>query len=197
MHRLLVAFTSYDGHTADIAEHIASTLRGENCAVEVCDLARSLPERPLHEYDGMIAGGPIHGGRHHPQLVRFAAQNCEVLNGQPSAFFSVSLSAAGNKEQKGDANRCLNEFLDATGWKPGAATIVAGALLYRKYGFIKRWILKMIVRRAGAGDTDTSRNYVYTDWNAVDEFARSFANEHLGRVKVPRNSDCTATSNPL
>ena len=50
MLRLLVAFTTYDGHTAKIAERIASTLGHADCAVEVCDLARSRPKRPLEEY---------------------------------------------------------------------------------------------------------------------------------------------------
>ena len=39
---------------------------------------------------------------------------------------------------------------------------------------IKRWLLKMIVKR-GVGDTDTSRNYVYKDWDAIDQFADDFA----------------------
>lgn len=50
MLRLLVAFTAYDGHTARIAERIASTLGHADCATEVCDLARSRPQRPLEEY---------------------------------------------------------------------------------------------------------------------------------------------------
>ena len=182
MFRLLVAFTTYDGHSRKIAERIASTLRENNCAVEVCDLARLPPERPVHEYDGVIAGGPLHGGKHHPQLLKFATQNCDALNEQPSAFFSVSLSAAGNVEQQGDATRCLSEFLDDIGWKPSATAIVAGALLYRKYGFFKRWMMKMIVKRGGTGDTDSSRNYVYTDWDAVDEFAKKFTEQHVGRA---------------
>jgi hypothetical protein len=37
MRRLLVAYTTYDGHTAKIAERIA---RVTDCAVDVCDLAR-------------------------------------------------------------------------------------------------------------------------------------------------------------
>ena len=57
MHRLLVAYTTYDGHTAEIAERISLALRHTDCAVELCDLARSRPERPLHEYDGVICGG--------------------------------------------------------------------------------------------------------------------------------------------
>ena len=44
MLKLLVAYTTYDGHTAKIAGRIAATLRSDDCAVEVCDLARSRPD---------------------------------------------------------------------------------------------------------------------------------------------------------
>jgi menaquinone-dependent protoporphyrinogen oxidase len=35
-------------------------------------------------------------------------------------------------------------------------------------------MMRMIVGAAG-GDTDTSRDYEYTDWPAVDRFAQEFA----------------------
>jgi menaquinone-dependent protoporphyrinogen oxidase len=51
--------------------------------------------------------------------------------------------------------------------------IAAGALLYTHYNFFIRWMMKRIVATAG-GDTDTSRDYEYTDWNDVRAFARDF-----------------------
>ena len=155
MHRLLVAFTTYDGHTAKMAERIASSLREDDCADEVCDLARLRPERPVHEYDGVIGGGPLHGSKHHRQLVRFAAQNCVALNEQPSAIFLVRLSAAGNVEQQSDATRCLNELLDETGWKPSATAIVAGALLYRKDSIFRRCCGVLFRRNANPADAQS------------------------------------------
>lgn len=193
MCRLLVAFTTDDGHTAKIAERIALKLRENDCSVEVCDLVHAWPELPVHEYKGVISGGPLHRGKHHPKLFKFATQNCRILNERPSAFFSVSLSAAGRDEQQDDATRCLEEFLRDTGWNPSASTIIAGALLYQKYGFFKRWMMKMIIKRGGTGDTDTSRNYVYTDWDAVDGFARRFLNEHIERPSdAPRGDADTS-----
>ena len=190
MFKLLLAYTSCDGHTAKIAERIAMVLRDNDCAVEMCDLARSRPNRSANDYDGVIAGGPLHGGKHHPQLVRFASQYHNTLNEQPSGFFSVSLSAAGNEEQQRDATRCLNEFLDDTGWHPKLKSIVPGALLYRNYGFFKRWMMKMIVKRAG-GDTDTSRNYVYTDWDSVDNFANQFSRQ-ISEAHSPQHKSVSA-----
>lgn len=48
-----------------------------------------------------------------------------------------------------------------------------GGLLYREYGFVKRWIMTKIARDAGK-DTDTSKNHEYTDWTAVDPFVSGF-----------------------
>jgi menaquinone-dependent protoporphyrinogen oxidase len=46
---------------------------------------------------------------------------------------------------------------------------VAGALVYSKYSFFTKLIMKTISRRAG-GPTDTSRDYEFTDWVALDRF---------------------------
>jgi len=156
-------------------------LESKDCAVELCDLARMQPRRSLDEYDGVIVGGALHLGKHSRRQMQFAKESRQTLNQLPSAFFSVSLSAAGTEEQRQDATRCMNAFLRHCGWNPTATTIVAGAILYREYGFIKRWLMKRVVKQAG-GDTDPSQNYVYTDWDNVVRFATQFADE-IGMVR--------------
>ena len=52
--------------------------------------------------------------------------------------------------------------------------VVAGALAYTRYNRLTRWAMKRIVTKAH-GDTDTSRDYEYTDWNDVRRFAGEFA----------------------
>jgi menaquinone-dependent protoporphyrinogen oxidase len=64
-------------------------------------------------------------------------------------------------------------FRDALWWPLEVASF-AGALPYRRYPFPLRLVMRFIVGRAG-GDTDTSRDYEYTDWDAVDRFAAGFA----------------------
>lgn len=56
----------------------------------------------------------------------------------------------------------MHDFLDETGWRPDRTFLVAGALAYSRYGFLKRRVMRWISRREG-GDTDTSRDYEYTD----------------------------------
>jgi menaquinone-dependent protoporphyrinogen oxidase len=65
-----------------------------------------------------------------------------------------------------------NRFLEETGWRPVETKMVAGALPYSRYNWLKRWMMKRIVRKAG-GDTDTARDYEYTDWDDVRAFATS------------------------
>ncbi|MFC6726091.1 flavodoxin domain-containing protein, partial [Halobium palmae] len=96
-----------------------------------------------------------------------------ALNDRPTAFLSVSLSAS-DEATRAEAEGYVDEFLAETGWTPDATLAVAGAVPYTKYGFLKRLLMKRIVGKRG-GDTDTSRDYEYTDWDAVDEFAAAFA----------------------
>ena len=50
----------------------------------------------------------------------------------------------------------------------------AGAVKYSVYGPIKRRLMIVFVG-LGGGNTDTTQDYEYTDWNAVDRFADAFA----------------------
>ena len=67
----------------------------------------------------------------------------------------------------------MADFLTSARWQPTVTTTVAGALPYTKYNWLKRWVMRRIVAKA-KGDTDTSRDYEYTDWNQVRGFAREF-----------------------
>lgn len=173
MYEILVVFDSQDGQTEKIAKAMAETIRCLGCnadAVHVENLPRLFSSSA---YDGLILGGPIHAGRHSKKLSAFVRRYLPQLNAVPAAFFSVSLSAAGTGRQRDDAKKCLKRFLDDTGFRPIQAEIIAGAVKYRSYGFVKRLLMKWIVRRAG-GPTDVSHNYEYTNWTSVSQFVERF-----------------------
>jgi len=67
--------------------------------------------------------------------------------------------------------RDVEDFARTTGWQPGATASFAGALRYSLYNPLIRLLMRLIVGMAG-GETDTSRDYEYTDWAAVERFAR-------------------------
>lgn len=54
--------------------------------------------------------------------------------------------------------------------REGQTEMIAGALMYSKYSLPLKWIMKRIARIAGE-DTDTSKDYEYTDWKRVKRYA--------------------------
>jgi menaquinone-dependent protoporphyrinogen oxidase len=170
----LILYATTEGHTARIAERIAQRLRGKGRRVEM-HRADAVPEslEPAG-YDGVIVGSSIHYG-HHPNFLRALVRRFRAaLTAQPSAFFSVSLSAGGPGAKPEAARRYLETFLRQVDWHPAQTATFAGALQYSKYGVFKRLLMRMIVGIAG-GDSDMTQDYEYTDWNAVDRFADEFA----------------------
>ena len=64
------------------------------------------------------------------------------------------------------------------GWRPDKVALFGGALLYAQYGFIKRRMMKKIAGdKPGSLGTDTSRDYIYTEWDGVKRFAEHFATD--------------------
>jgi menaquinone-dependent protoporphyrinogen oxidase len=122
-----------------------------------------------------VLGASIHAGRHQQSAIDFVAREAKHLNALPAAFFSVSLSAGSRDPSELDAARHFAaDFVRAAQWEPRRVTCFAGKLAYTQYGFFKRWIMRWIAAREGA-PTDTSRDYDFTDWKAVREFALSVA----------------------
>ncbi len=173
MRRILVAYGTTNGHTANIAASIAATLREAGADVECVEAKSGCPQP--EGYDAVIVAASVHGGKYQRAVRRWARANASALNRRPGAFNSVCLGVLQReaKVQK-DVRAIMARFLAAAGWQPTMTTTVAGALLYTQYNPLMRWIMKRMAASAG-GDTDTSRDYVYTDWAALRAFVEDFA----------------------
>jgi menaquinone-dependent protoporphyrinogen oxidase len=177
MSRFLVAYASSHGQTATIARRIVETLRAEGHRVELRDdLCRSGPDPAA--YDAVVVGSSIHRGHYGPDLVDWLRQRHVALNTMPSAFFSVCLAVL---EDRDAARTYIDELEEDTDWTPRYRTTFAGALRYPAYDFATRLLMRVLMRRGGH-PTDIRREYEYTDWDAVDAFARDCAKlpEHVG-----------------
>ena len=99
----------------------------------------------------------------------------DILRGElerlPSALISVSLAAHGDEE---NAEGYVAKFEQETGWHPAHVGIFSGALLYTRYNFLKRQLMKKIAKDKGSADLDTTRDYVYTEWDGVKHFTEDF-----------------------
>ena len=183
--RILIAFGTTEGHSAKIADYIAEVVRSHGIEADVVDVKRSGNVHP-DRYNAIIVGGSIHMGKHGDHVRNFVERNRAVLDRLPSALFSVSLAASGDLE---NAQAYVDNFTRETGWHPAQVGLFAGALLYTQYGLIKRYMMKRIVRdKPGALSTDTSRDYVYTDWDAVKRFSEKFLEGVVQQTEGARRS---------
>lgn len=173
MARILVAFASSHGQTRAIAGVVASGLRARGHDVELAD-ARATPPPPPTGYDAVILGSRVHNAAHDRSIVTYARAYAGELAAMPSAFFSVSLSAA-QAGAGADPHAYLARLFTAVGWRPAHAVAVGGALRYRQYNWFLCQIMRLLAR-AGGHSTDSSRDHIYTDWSAVERFVAGFAN---------------------
>ncbi len=173
MTRILVLYGTTDGHTAKIARRLGDMLRTRGVETDVVDVAEARP-RP-QPYGGVIVAGSVHIGGYQPEVRQWVRTHAPALGGVPTAFISVCLGVLQREPAvQQEVAATIQRFLTSVNWKPTTTKAVAGAVLYTQYGWLKRWVMRRIVRKAG-GDTDTSRDYEYTDWADLDRFAESFA----------------------
>ena len=172
--RILIVYHSVEGQTARIAERIAEVLRGDGLSVDV----RSTDTAPGPEgYDGVVLGDPVHAVHHSRPFVRYLRDHAPALDAVPTALFQVSLTSANPDEPHTvDAQKIVAELLDRTGLDADIVGMFAGRLAYTQYGWMKRHLMRSIVKREG-GDLDMTRDHEYTDWAAVEEFAH-----HVGAL---------------
>jgi menaquinone-dependent protoporphyrinogen oxidase len=180
MTKIWIGYGTTEGQTARIAARLADVIRSHGLDVQTADLKQS-PDADLDTYDAVIIGGSIHMGKHEDYVCDFIRQNRAGLERLPAAFFSVSLAAHGDMA---NAEAYVANFEQETGWRPSQVGFFSGALLYRQYRFLKRSMMKRIVRsKPGNLSTDTSRDHEYTDWVEVERFGEDF----LARL-VPKDA---------
>lgn len=174
MSTALIVYASTHGHTAKVASRLARVLGDDGVDVKACDVS-SAAELTPSDYDGVIIGASVHNGHHQREIVDWARRYAALLSTMPSAFFSVCLTAADDTDESRQATAdYLDDFEDDTGWTPQKRASFAGALQYREYDFATRLVMRLIMAQS-QHPTDITRDYDYTDWDAVERFAHQCA----------------------
>jgi menaquinone-dependent protoporphyrinogen oxidase len=187
---VLVAYGTGEGQTGKIAAFVGSVLEAYGHDATVVDL-RATPEQSVAGFDAVLVGSPVHNRRHHPAVVSFVERERAALAERPSGFFQTSLASIMPLRwaQRG-AREFVDGFVEETGWEPDRVGTFAGAVKYTQYDRWTRFTFRL-VSALTTGDTDTSRDYEYTDWGEVEEFTLAFAAHATHRVgstppEVPR-----------
>jgi menaquinone-dependent protoporphyrinogen oxidase len=174
-HNILIVYGTTYGHTTTIAARMQRVLASEGMNVTLSDVNALPADFDPERFTAIMVGASVIGGKHQRAVERFVWRYLETLNRIPTAFFSVSGSASSaDPRQQSDARELMERFLSRIGWNPDLETTLGGAILFTKYSWFTRWIMKRIMRQKG-GPTDTTRDHVFTDWEHVEEFARRFA----------------------
>lgn len=187
MERVGVFFATREGQARKIAAHIGAALVARGLEVATHDVRDADAPQALERSESAVLVGSVHLGKHEPELVDFVRAHRARLEAIPSAFLSVCGAEAGVEAGPPELRptaaahvaQQLRAFEDATGWHPAHVRPVAGAYVYTRYNVLVRWVMKQIAKAEGLS-TDTSRDHEYTDWLALDDFAKALAAELHG-----------------
>ncbi|AGN00353.1 flavodoxin [Salinarchaeum sp. Harcht-Bsk1] len=184
MTAVLIAYATGEGQTAKTAEAIAETLGDADLDVAIRNVAVE-PEVDLRTYDAVVVGSPVNNRAHLPAVVEWIDANRDALVDRLSAFFQLSIAGVSESDWAVDSTReWVDDLVEQTGWTPDRVGDFGGALAYSQYGPVERQLFRVAAAFA-TGDTDTSRDYEYTDWDEVAAFAEEFA----ALVAAPADED--------
>jgi menaquinone-dependent protoporphyrinogen oxidase len=170
MSRVLLAYSTTDGHTPRICERLRQVIEQQGHAAEVVPLSQA-DALDLAAFDAIVIGASIRYGKHQPEVTQFIGRHQALLESKVNAFFTVNIVARKPNKNRPENNPYLIKFLRSISWKPKLLGVFAGKLDYPRYRFIDRQMIRFIMLIT-KGPTDPSVVVEFTDWQAVEEFGR-------------------------
>ncbi len=164
--RVLVAYETAHGSTAEIAEAIAEALRSKGAEA---DVKRCRQLGSVDGYDAFIVGSPVWVGNWLKPAQAFLRRFEQTLAQRPVAYFHAS-GAAGRDDQRDEVVRIMAERLPAyaPSVKPLATGAFGGVVDFDRYNIALRLLMKMVVGRGGGA---TSGRHDMRDWDAIRSWA--------------------------
>jgi menaquinone-dependent protoporphyrinogen oxidase len=163
--RVLVAFATKYGATAEIAEKIGEVLQQAGLEADVLPAERATD---LSAYQAVILGSAVYIGRWRKEAVKFLQANEQTLAEKPVWLFSSGPTGEGDPVELLQGWRFpgkLQPIVDRI--QPRDIAVFHGAVDVNKLNFIQKWMLKNV--KAPVGD--------FRDWEAITSWARAIADE--------------------
>ena len=156
--RILVAYASRNGSTAEIAQAIGKELAAAGLAVDVAGIKTI---STLTGYTAVVVGGPLYMGSVDGALGKFVGRSHEQLLNLPVAAFAVGLAPKNPDPGAVEmAMGALKKSLEPL--TPVSSALFAGKLDPAMVNFVMRKFLAMA--KIPAGD--------FRDWDAIAAWAR-------------------------
>jgi len=158
--KVLVAYATWAGSTAGVAERIAEVLNRNGFAAEAL---RAKDVRNLSPHDAVVLGAAVRAGKLHTDALRFTRRNAADLGSKPFAAFVVCLAA---KESDEKARATAAAYLEPVRAqvKPLSEGIFAGAYDPAKVNSVLRLVMEKMIK-APPGD--------FRKWDEVEAWAAS------------------------
>ncbi len=157
MARILVAYASKKGSTAEIAQAMGKEIRTAGHLVDVTEM-KSVSS--LAGYNAVVIGGPFYLGRV-TGMGKFVGKYRDALIKVPFAAFAVGVAPLGkDPADKENAMKKLQQTLGPL--TPVAMTIFAGKVDPAKLSWLQKWMTEKA--KSPVGD--------FRDWTAIAAWAR-------------------------
>ena len=169
MSRILIAYSTVDGHTLKISNRIRDRLATQGHEVTLFEI-RDGAGIDDAAFDCIIIGASIRYGKHRQNVYDFIERNRDALERRPSAFFTVNVVARKPDKNSPDTSPYIKTFREKSAWKPAEIGVFAGKIDYARYKLVDKLMIRFIMWMT-KGPTDPKTCIEFTDWDAVDAFA--------------------------
>lgn len=166
----LVLYSSVDGQTLKIINHIKQSILGDVTILNIDDN----PHIDLSLYQKVLVGASIRYGNFRPNIIKFVNKHKQQLDAVSNAFFVVCLTARKPEKAIPENNAYMKKFDQLSEWQPQLKGVFAGALLYSRYNWWQTLLIQLIMKMTG-GSTDKTQDLELTDWQKVDIFSKEFS----------------------
>jgi menaquinone-dependent protoporphyrinogen oxidase len=161
--RVLVAYATKHGATAEIAERIANTLRETGHTVETVPVPNV---GSLKSYDAVILGSAVYMGKWRKEAAKFLKRQQGTLSQKPVWIFSTGPLGEGDPVELVHGEKLpksLQPIADSIGARD--VQVFFGAATVESLGGFEKWVLNKV--HAELGD--------FRDWNTIEKWAKDIA----------------------
>lgn len=173
MSKILIVYSTTDGHTKRICEKLARVIEGAAHEADVVPIENA-GHLDMTGFDKIVLGASIRYGKHSPRVYDFVGRHQALLDEKPNAFFSVNVVARKPDKNNPATNPYLKKFLGQISWQPKVVAVFAGKIDYPRYRFWDRQMIRLIMWMT-KGPTDRHAVIEFTDWKRVQAFGELVA----------------------
>lgn len=138
--KILVAYASRCGSTAEIAEALGHDLQSRGYRTEIVPVGKV---SDVSAYQAVLLGSAVRAGNWLPEATGFVRQHRREIQNVPSGFFTVHMRNLGDDEKSVNARRAyLNAVHEVV--RPDTEVFFAGRMDFNRLSFGERLLCKVM-----------------------------------------------------